>query len=395
MKLKFTLVSFFNTSNIGDLLISKSLKDKVERYGDVRTVDYLGTGEVNKKLELNYNKNEYSNSLSSLKNKLKTILISLKLEEYALKLLDKKSSNKINDIKYENNIIQSDALIIGGGNMIFDLSPLTLSGSRFEYYINVAKEANKPIFAISLGIGPFQNIYQERKAVDNLAKCNYITFRDNRSYEIFKTHYPEYKNVSVSPDPVFQLPFSLNDNIEKDSVGVNIINTDVFQNNMNTNKVISDYISLINSLLEETKDNIIIFNTEAKDFSMCKEVYKKFEKNDRVKLVKIFNYEDLIKVYSSLSLLIGTRMHSLITAYSQGIPIIGLSWQDKVDAMFELIEDTNSVYQLENLDRYVKEIIEKSKSKINNPDNQKFQRVTRKLNEMDEINVNFLTSLSK
>lgn len=143
MKLKFTLVSFFNTSNMGDLLISKSLKDKVERYGDVRTVDYLGTGEVNKKLELNYNKNEYSNSLSSLKNKLKTILISLKLEEYALKLLDKKSSNKINDIKYENNIIQSDALIIGGGNMIFDLSPLTLSGSRFEYYINVAKEANK------------------------------------------------------------------------------------------------------------------------------------------------------------------------------------------------------------------------------------------------------------
>lgn len=395
--MKYTLVSFFNSTNMGDLLISKALKEKIEGYGQVETFDYSNGEQVNEINELYYNSaSDTSNtSISSVfKDKVKSKLIDLKLDSVVLKTKSAISRKQLDNPRLENVLKMSDALIIGGGNMIFDLSPFSLSANQFEHFVNKATELNKPVFAISLGIGPFQNSYQIKKAVDSLAKCEYITFRDKKSYKLFKSYYPERKNISIAPDPVFHLPFLLDKKFEKNSIGINIINPDLFLNDMKNEKVINNYVSLINVLLNKREEDIILFNTEAKDYITCEQVYKSLAANERVKIVKIQNYEDLFKIYSQFKVVIGTRMHSLITAYSQNIPIIGLSWQQKVDAMFDLVEDSSSVYPLNDINNRLNEIVEKTEEKIINPNYLSFQEVTEKLTEMDETNNTYMQLLS-
>ncbi|EPD1725747.1 hypothetical protein ACR6LP_002605 [Enterococcus faecalis] len=56
----------------------------------------------------------------------------------------------------------------------------------------------------------------------------------------------------------------------------------------------------------------------------------------------------------------------MIVAISQNIPVIGLSWQQKVDEMFKNTNLTNSCYDIENLEDYLDEILEKSKKIIEN-----------------------------
>ena len=85
--------------------------------------------------------------------------------------------------------------------------------------------------------------------------------------------------------------------------------------------------------------------------------------------------KDLLKMYSTFDLVIGTRMHSMIIAVSQNIPVIGLSWQQKVDEMFKNINLTNSCYGIENLEDHLDEILEKSKKIIEN--NQSYVKETK------------------
>lgn len=394
--MKFILVSFFNTTNMGDLLISRTLEKKVRKYGTVESFDYLGTGEVKKNLNIESKKDESkSNSIKSILVKMITWFISfLKLEDFYLKHSHRRINKKIYNENFEKKILEVDSLIIGGGNMIFDLAPITLSAALFDYYVRTAKRNNKPVFAISLGIGPFQNSYQEYCAVKALSKCDYITFRDQKSLDTYNKYFPD-SNASIAPDPVFQLKYSLNNEYTKSKIGLNIINPDLFPNDIPREEVISNYTELINIILEKVNEDLILFNTEQKDYDTVYEVYRNFLKNDRVHIKKINNDSDLFEIYSQLKLLIGTRMHSLIIAYSQNIPIIGLSWQQKVNAMFSLLEDNKSVFPLFEMRNNMDQILSRTVEKINSPDFLKHNEISKKLRVLDRINDEHILRIKK
>lgn len=56
---------------------------------------------------------------------------------------------------FEAALEETDLLIIGGGNAIFDLSPATLSAQRFDQVVTLANKHHTKIFVSSIGIGPF------------------------------------------------------------------------------------------------------------------------------------------------------------------------------------------------------------------------------------------------
>ena len=69
----------------------------------------------------------------------------------------------------------------------------------------------------------------------------------------------------------------------------------------------------------------------------------------------IKSLSDLLKFYKRQDLLIGTRMHSLIIGFTQLLPIIAISWQNKVEGFMKQINLLQYCYQLnmvnENIDR--------------------------------------------
>lgn len=106
---------------------------------------------------------------------------------------------------------------------------------------------------------------------------------------------------------------------------------------------------------------IVLFSTEKEDYNTIDELEKGLPDVISASYHTVDSDKDLLKMYSTFDLVIGTRMHSMIIAVSQNIPVIGLSWQQKVDEMFKNINLTNSCYGIENLEDHLDEILEKSK----------------------------------
>lgn len=390
------LVSFFNTSNLGDRLISKSLIESVSKYDkNIIPIDFSGNNNFKLQTDIRTEENQVNNEKNS--TLVKDFIIS-GIDRIGLGgLLSKRAheNSKFRNKLYEEEILNADTLIIGGGNMIFDLSSNYMWSGIFGYYVNFAKSNNKKIFAISLGIGPFSNNYQYSYATQSLAQCDYVTFRDFNSLNLFEAMQPSYRNVGVVPDPVFFLEQSKNETMQSDKgkIGINIINSSLFNKELDYKKIINGYTKLIEEIILKTGKQVIIFNTEQHDFTACEDVYKLLNQKANCELLEVSNLDDLFAIYQQIDLLVGTRMHSLITAFSQHIPIIGLSWQQKVNSMFNVIEKEDAVFDLVNINNEIDTIVEKVSEILLFTDKKSYFNVFSKLHDMNLKNETILKNL--
>jgi len=165
--MKCILISFFNSYNIGDVVISDMLYKLLSKKYKVDKFSYTGGP-----LVLNDTNNVSVNN-SNIKGKLK-LIISNALYRIHLGVIIKKYSyinlKKIYLEEFESKICKNDILVIGGGNMIFDINKYSRSGFKFLKFIELAKKYNKKVFAISIGIGPFATQKQELNAVNVMAE---------------------------------------------------------------------------------------------------------------------------------------------------------------------------------------------------------------------------------
>ena len=112
------------------------------------------------------------------------------------------------------------------------------------------------------------------------------------------------------------------------------------------------------------KNNNIVFNlfsTELSDYNMIYELKNEILKNNiiprgNLNIVHITNLNDLLKFYSRQKIIIGTRMHSLIIAYTQSLPIIAISWQDKVKEFMQYVGLIDNCYGLNEISENIEKI---------------------------------------
>jgi polysaccharide pyruvyl transferase WcaK-like protein len=359
------LVSFFNSHNIGDIIIADTLYKMVSSKCNVERYSYVGNPCVFTDI------NDIKSSKSSINNSWKqrgykilnkyhfTLLISL------YRILRRK---KDDFTVFESKMRNSDVLIIGGGNMIFDTDKYSDSASYFNEYISVAKKHKKKIFVISIGIGPFKTPRQERNAIDALGRCDYITFRDQKSYEIYKKYKNNTENVFVSVDPVFLLSYDIQSCVSDGIViGFNVFNNKLIgEKQENYNKVIEGYAKLAKGLSNKLNIKIVLFSTDLTDYEAIYDVYNKLSGNKNIEVREIDGIDSLLKLYSQISMLVGSRMHSMIIAFTQYIPIIGLSWQQKVDAMFDIIDAKDCLFKYDDIESNMDRIITCCSNKLAN-----------------------------
>lgn len=143
--------------------------------------------------------------------------------------------------------------------------------------------------------------------------------------------------------------------------------------------MLSGYVKIINQLVAEGRQ-VFVFSTERNDYCMVDDIVKTCN-NKKVERVDINTSEDLIELYSTkISLLIAARMHSLMVAYTQMIPIIGFSWQQKVDSFFKIIGEKESVFPIDKISEYLEQIFISVYNKEQN-----FEDYSRKAEEKLEV----------
>lgn len=396
--MKAVLVSFFGTNNIGDLLISDQLYKKAKsHFEEVYRIDYLTGKEIKEENSLeipSYSKQNIKKQ-KSLKTKVSEFLEKtnlLFLNYYYLS-----NFQKFNLSSFEERITDADVLIIGGGNMIFDMYKRTLGANRFDQYVSIAKNQNKIVFANSLGIGPFQTVFQVKSATRALNKCDYVTFRDESSHKLYEK-YNELpaKQSRVSIDPVFMIENQSQGTTDTNVIGINIINNPVYTKDKSKYKKVKEgYIKLIQHMAKNYDSKIVLFSTETRDYEVIEDIFSEVSGTKNVSVRKISDINSLLSLYNDLSLLIGTRMHSMIIAYTQHIPVVGLSWQPKVKAMFDIIDERDSCFDLLLLQDKLKEIDNCVNNKIIASQEEKLRYTLEVLRKKDYVNESIYGDIKK
>lgn len=369
--MKATLVSFIDSSNIGDRLIAETLSEQLLTGIEIKKYSYKLIEESQVKINKNLVRRskphdiyyKYFRQLPLIKN----VVSKGKWVRSRRRMYDSEDIQR-----FEAALQQSDFLMIGGGNAIFDLSPATLSAQRFDQVVSLAKQHQLPIFVSSIGIGPFSTKKQQNAAIATLKKCDFVSFRDKRSLEYLKNagHPAAYASV----DPVFLLPevetfeqLKAQKKLQQ-RIGICVIDYRI------TGCSRKDYLNYLKDMknlihdLAAAKKEIMLFSSEVQDYETIETLYVEFLKDPQVNVVFVKEKEDLLALYQSLNLVIGTRMHSMIVAVSQFVPIIGLSWQQKVVEMFKNLGIEEDVLEIADLSKKREILSKKIDEKLENTD---------------------------
>lgn len=358
--MKILHIGRFNVTNIGDLAISKVIYDNLIDYGIVTKMNL--TGNPNIFVDINT-----VNDMNARKYLFRSLI-----EKLNLSWILKWRSGLKKEVylpEFKEKISQHDLIVIAGGNMLMSVNKNIKVIQLFEKYVDIAKEHNKPVFAMDIGIGPFYSEGHLLQSIDSLNKCDFISFRDEKSYKLFVENGGNKNLAEISIDPVFFLEASRKNNLVASPnkvIGFNVFNhKQISPNDSEYDKLLNDYSSVINGLIKSNY-KVVLFDTTLEDRVALEDLYSRYKNDSNVSLKKVSGLQDLIDLYYGLDILVGTRMHSMIIAFALGIPILGFSWQEKIKQLFNIIEYPNLLFDIHKIDQNQKQIIESIDTVTNN-----------------------------
>lgn len=239
--------------------------------------------------------------------------------------------------------------LISNTSAIFDISGFALS-SQFSpdtslYYslrIILARKYSVPFFVLPQSFGPFD--YPKKCAIflkpmiKMAVKYPFAIFaREKNSAKLLK----EYTGTEskCTPDIVLQrdaldLEFIFGDvtrieEIEITPNSVAIVPNERLFERANRSDLISAHVATIQELLDSGK-NVYLLRHSTEDWGLCVTLKGYFKDNENVmSLIDDYNACQLDSVMSKFDFIIGSRYHSIIHAYRNGVPAVVVGWADK------------------------------------------------------------------
>lgn len=252
---------------------------------------------------------------------------------YGVKAIDRFKIKEI--LKAMRNI---DLFISGGGSLLQDVT----STRSLLYYLatmSLAKLWKKPVMVYANGIGPIDKRINRLLTRKLLNKIDLITLRDEASKEYIIQLGVKNNNIYVTADPVFTLlPSSKaevskifdNENIpvNKKLVGISIRK---WGKSCNLTEVISDTIKY---MLNTYDVNIVLIPMHyPEDLEISLELEEMVNQEGCYVMRDKYSVEDIMGVIKELEIIIAMRLHSLIYAATQEVPIVGLVYDPKIEGI--------------------------------------------------------------
>ncbi|MFA5524409.1 MAG: polysaccharide pyruvyl transferase CsaB [Tissierellales bacterium] len=244
-----------------------------------------------------------------------------------------------------------DLIVSGGGSLLQDV---TSSRSLIFYLglIFLAKLFRKKVMFYGNGYGPVNRRFNKLLIKKLLPKVDLITLRDEISKEELKklgiTH-----NVEVTIDPTFTMKacdtnrideiFSIeNIPIDKELVGISI------RRWKNDEKIKETIASAINHISELGARVVLIPMKYPDDLDFSNEVREMCKTKPYI-IENYYKPEEILGIISKLTMLVGIRLHSLIFAAIENIPMVAIEYDPKVKGFIKLANQ-ESVGDIRELD---------------------------------------------
>jgi len=305
--------------------------------------------------------------------------------EYNVKVVNR--NKYISTLK---TIYNTDLVISGGGSLLQDVT----SPRSLYYYLTIIFLGvifNKKIMLLSHGFGPVNNVVNRFLTKNILNRVDYISVRENHSKsDLIKLNVK--KEIVVTADPVIDLicdDLNFGNNLinnyfsnELPCVGISIRTVD-FQ----SKEKINELKRFVDIVKQEVNLVFLPFHMQQdmKIIEIMREIYK--DKNILF-LCEKYSVDEMLSLINSMNLLIGVRLHSLIFAAVVKTPIIGISYDPKIDYFLHELE-MNALFDIKNFNA---DILKKEMHNKLNCSNGEIKHFESKINDLKG---KYLISISK
>lgn len=318
----------------------------------------------------------------------------------------------------------SDGLISGGGSLLQDAtSPKTI-----PYYLGVLKIAQwlgKPTFIYAQGVGPVNRKLFHPMIRSIFRKCSYISVRDIQSGELLQSMGISKEAIHVVPDPVMGLPLAEAEAAHSPVSELDEVNLAQIDHNpaselketdvASVSSIEEERVSFEEPFVQSTRPNHTIagvdslpvigisvryWNPDRKELKAVAEGLRTLAEQRAVHLrflpfhqpddleasqfianalgdisqngSKISFYldekqpQDMLYEVSRCDLILGMRLHSLIYAANQCVPLLGISYDPKIDHFLKRLDSrpvgTSELLDAETLKHQLQHLLDEAKA---------------------------------
>lgn len=251
---------------------------------------------------------------------------------------------------------------------IVDISGYALSsqwgvGGTVEYLTKIilAKKYGIKVYLMPQSFGPFSYKGAAKPIINYLLKkyMNYpevIYAREKEGYNylhndykltnVKKTYDLVLLNKAVNLSNIYKVTpkISVFNNAKDIAIVPNVRNFD----HGNTEKIMLLYDTIINKLINMGKI-VCIARHSYEDIEACKMIKKRFMDNDNVVLIdddmSCIEFDQLVKKFDFI---IGSRFHSIVHAYKNGVPCIAIGWATKYHELLKSFKQEKFIFDVRN-----------------------------------------------
>lgn len=246
--------------------------------------------------------------------------------------------NRMNPGAILKEIMGCDLLLSGGGSLLQDAT----SQRSLMYYLAIIEMAQlfrKKVFIYSQGIGPINREKNRIRTAKCLKKVDSIVVRDGKSKDLLTEIGVDPRNIHVTSDPVIRArrpDLSLGAGILRNEncprrPGRTLVGWAI-REGANEESFTQEEKKAIRWLQEERNADVVLlpFHYE-QDIAVARRVRE--ELNRSVGLVESqYLSEDMLSVVGNLDVMVGVRLHALIYSAVMNVPMIGISYDPKIDS---------------------------------------------------------------
>ncbi|MBS3949031.1 MAG: polysaccharide pyruvyl transferase CsaB [Dethiobacter sp.] len=236
---------------------------------------------------------------------------------------------------------RADAFVSGGGGLLQDVTGRNLSVSYYLGLVVLARLLGKPALLYAQGIGPVTKPFN-RLLVRLFANCaSLVSVRDEESRRELGRLAVTRPPLVVTVDPVFALQAA------KDSPAVTSFRDKLLPDRPVMavsvrpwpagNNYLREIASATDCLVQELAAQVVLLPLyPAKDLPACRELANLLQ-SPAIILEDDLSAPELLAVFAHFDLLLAMRLHALIFAAKTGLPMVGIGYDPKVDALLSLL----------------------------------------------------------
>lgn len=291
-----------------------------------------------------------------------------------------------------------DLLLMGGGSLLQDAT-----SSRSLYYylalIWMAKLFGARVILYANGIGPIQKRRNRRLAARIVNRVDTITLREHLSLELLTELQIQRPKIAVTADPVFQFAISnkkgQSEIFSKEEIakGIPIVGV-MFRKWQQEEAYVKKMAQLCDDLVGEFGVQIVFLPMRyPSDIPIARAIAVKMKMPSKV-VENYYTAQEMIDFIGEMDLVLSMRLHALIYAAIQGVPMMGFNYDPKVlyYAKELDIECVNHMHHIR-----IEEVKEKLRDMLIHPMpyREKIQTNTERLKKEAKENRSYLAELLK